>query len=124
MATQWIRFCTLERNCNGNASRHLPHRIALVRALRSPFRAAKHRSAQIDGLKYSLAEQKDIVKQPDSIKLDETISLSLRPLATGAGCSPSNVDNYRVVLDAPAITGLIGLWKGLGRQARQGAAPV
>jgi hypothetical protein len=61
-------------------------------------------TAQIDGLKYSLAEQKDIVKQPDSIKLDETISFSLRPLATGAGCSPSNIDNYRVVLDAPAFT--------------------
>jgi hypothetical protein len=61
-------------------------------------------TAQIDRQKYSLAERRDIVQQPDSIKLDETISLILQPLATSAGCAPSDIEKIKVVLDAPAFT--------------------
>jgi hypothetical protein len=61
-------------------------------------------ATQIDAQKYSLSEPRDIVKQPDSIKLDETISLTLRPLATSGGCAPSDIDKITVALDAPAFT--------------------
>jgi len=44
------------------------------------------------------------VKSPQPIDLYETITLTLQPLTTGAGCSTSAVSSYAVLLDAPGFT--------------------
>ncbi len=61
-------------------------------------------STQIEGDKWLPTGPSDIVKNPDSIALYDTITLKLKPLATGADCSPSNIDAYQVLLDAPGFT--------------------
>lgn len=61
-------------------------------------------STQIEGDKWLPSGPTDIVKNPESISLYDTITLKLKPLATGADCSPSDVVAYQVLLDAPGFT--------------------
>ena len=61
-------------------------------------------TTQIEGDKWLPSGPTDIVKNPESISLYDTITLKLKPLATGADCSPSDVVSYQVLLDAPGFT--------------------
>ena len=46
----------------------------------------------------------DIVKNPKSIALYDTITLKLHALPTGSDCSPSDIVAYEVLVDAPGFT--------------------
>lgn len=59
---------------------------------------------QIDGDKWLPDGPRDIVRDPESIALYETITLTLKPLTTGSGCSNSPIDSYQVLVDAPGFT--------------------
>ena len=61
-------------------------------------------STQIEGDKWLPTGPSDIVKNPESISLYDTITLKLKPLATGADCSASDIVSYQVLLDAPGFT--------------------
>ncbi len=61
-------------------------------------------TTQIDGSKWLPNGPQDIVKDPESIALYETITLALRPLTTGTGCSGSTIVAYQVLVDAPGFT--------------------
>ncbi|MGC1381220.1 MAG: hypothetical protein WA814_09410 [Candidatus Baltobacteraceae bacterium] len=61
-------------------------------------------STQIEGEKWLPSGPSDIVKDPESISLYDTITLKLQPLAMGADCSPSDIAAYQVLLDAPGFT--------------------
>jgi hypothetical protein len=60
-------------------------------------------STQINVDRWLPEGPRDIVRDPESIALNETITLGLQPLITGTGCSPSNVDSYNVLVDAPGF---------------------
>jgi hypothetical protein len=61
-------------------------------------------STQIEGDKWLPDGPKDIVKDPESIALYDTITLKLQPLPTGPDCSASNIHAYDVQVDAPGFT--------------------
>lgn len=61
-------------------------------------------STQIEGDRWLPDGPRDIVKNPESIALWDTITLKLEPLPTGSGCSSSNVAGYEVLVDAPGFT--------------------
>jgi hypothetical protein len=61
-------------------------------------------STQIEGDRWLPTGPSDIVKNPDSIALYDTITLKLRALPTGSDCSPSNIVAYQVLVDAPGFT--------------------
>jgi hypothetical protein len=61
-------------------------------------------STQIEGNRWLPDGPSDIVKDPESIALYDTITFELHPLATGSDCSSSNVVAYEVLVDAPGFT--------------------
>jgi hypothetical protein len=66
-------------------------------------------SAQIDLQKWFSGGSQDIVESANLVALNETISLTLQPQSTGNDCSSSNINEYKVVLDAPGfMTDIIG----------------
>jgi hypothetical protein len=61
-------------------------------------------SAQIDLQKWFSGGAEDVVAKANLVALNETISLTLQPKSTGYDCSPSNITQYQVLLDAPGFT--------------------
>lgn len=61
-------------------------------------------STQIEGDRWLPNGPSDIVKNPESIALYDTITLKLHALPTGSDCSSSNIVAYQVLLDAPGFT--------------------
>jgi hypothetical protein len=84
-----------------NAAQAYRFKTVEVALTQPPFNGI---STQIDGDKWLPDGPKDIVKDPESIALYETITFTLRPLTTGTGCSASNIDSYQVLVDAPGFT--------------------
>lgn len=61
-------------------------------------------TTQIDSQTFLPEGPQDVLEHPESIALYETITLGLRPLATGTSCARSNIDAYQVLVDAPGFT--------------------
>ncbi len=61
-------------------------------------------STQIEGDRWLPTGPSDIVKNPKSIALYDTITLKLHALPTGSDCSPSDIVAYEVLVDAPGFT--------------------
>jgi hypothetical protein len=61
-------------------------------------------TTQISGDRYLSDGPEDIVADPKPIALYETITLKLSALNTGAGCAPSNIQAFAVLVDAPGFT--------------------
>jgi hypothetical protein len=62
-------------------------------------------STQIEGDRWLSDGPQDIVRNPESIALYDTITLKLQPWPTGSsGCSASNIVSYDVLVDAPGFT--------------------
>ena len=93
---QWWSY-QRDLNAAAQAYRFKTVEIALTQP---PFNGI---STQIDGNKWLPSGPQDIVRNPESIALYETITLALRPLTTGTGCAPSNIDGYQVLVDAPGF---------------------
>lgn len=61
-------------------------------------------TTQIDSQTFLPDGPRDVLQHPEAIALYETITLGLRPLATGTSCASSNIDAYQISVDAPGFT--------------------